>query len=132
MSTIVCGFDPTQYKSPQRVWDAKKRQYTDEWETPDKCELYLCDGRKIVVPKGFRYDKGSVPRWAWWLIPRDDRTGINAFKIHDYLYDAAQGRPLTRSEADQVMYELLRMGGMSWLRAQAAHKAVRMAVWKNW
>ncbi len=126
---LVCGFDPSQYKSPQRVWDAVERNYLDAWETQAPFEVYLCDGRKITVPKGFVYDKGSVPRLAWGLIPRDDRSGVIAFLVHDYLYET---QILSRKESDQIMYELLRAGGMSWFRSQAAYRAVRLAVWKNW
>lgn len=127
--TLVFAFNPEQYRSPQRVWDGDERRYLDAWETQAPFEVYLNDGRKIVVPKGFVYDKGSVPRLAWGLIPRDDRAGVIAFLVHDYLYES---KMTTRKEADQIMYELLRLGGMSWLRAQMAHKAVRMAVWNTW
>ena len=126
---LVFAFDPEQYKSPQRVWDEAEKRYLDVWETQAPFEVYLVDGRKIVVPKGFVYDKGSVPRLAWGLIPRDDRSGVIAFLVHDYLYET---KSTTRKEADQIMYELLRLGGMSWFRAQLAFQAVRAAVWKNW
>ena len=39
---------------------------------------------KITVPKGFKTDLASVPRFAWWFIAPFDvaRAGV----VHDYLY----------------------------------------------
>ena len=127
--SLVAAFNPEAYRSPQRVWDADKRQFIDEWITTGVTEVYLSDGRKITVPIGFQYDKGSVPRIAWPLMPRDDRSGVIAYQVHDWLYFTAE---TTRKEADQIMYELLRLGGMGWIRAQSAYRAVRAGGWLYW
>lgn len=130
---LVCAFDPEAFRSPQRVWDAKKRRYVAEWDTTAEFELILCDGRKIIVPNNFRYNKGSVPRIFWPLMPRDDSAGVIAWQVHDLLYDDKYRPPgFTRAEADQIMLELLIFGGMSEARALAAYYAVRSAFWKNW
>lgn len=126
---LVCAFDPKAYRSPQRVWDDERNCFIDAWMTTNTFDIYLCDGRHIVVPIGFIYDKGSVPRAAWPLIPRDDRSGTIAFLVHDYLYTE---KITTRKEADQIMYELLLAGGMSRFRASAAYRAVRAAFWNSW
>lgn len=129
MTDYVCAFDPKQYRSPQRVWDKALQQYTDEWETTAKFDVVLCDGDTITVPAGYRYNKGSVPRIAWPVIPRDDRAGVIAWQVHDYLYGV---KTIPRNIADRIMYELLIAGGMSRFRAQVAYRAVRAAFWKNW
>lgn len=128
---IVAAVDFSLYLSPQRVWDEDIRQHLDLWKTRGEFELILSDGRRITVPKGFVYNKGSVPRAFWWLMPRDDRTGGVAWQIHDLLYDKKLGRFLSRKEADQIMYELLLIGGMSKFRASLAYAGVRSAVWHD-
>lgn len=126
---LVFAFDPDKYRSPQRVWDSERKQFLDRWVTTASFTVYLTDGRTIVVPVGFEYDKGSVPRFAWPLMPRDDRSGVLAWLVHDYLYATHE---TTRQEADQIMYELLRAGGMGRIRASAAYRAVRLGGWSAW
>ena len=42
-------------------------------------------GLYIEAPSGFRTDLGSIPRWLWWLLPRDDPHWAAAFVLHDWL-----------------------------------------------
>tara|TARA_R110000850_G_scaffold228389_1_gene353306 strand:- start:468 stop:944 length:477 start_codon:yes stop_codon:yes gene_type:complete len=45
----------------------------------------LFDGNSVRIPKGFKYDKASVPRFLWSLMPPSgDDTA--AFLLHDYTY----------------------------------------------
>lgn len=126
---IVAAYDIGKYVSPRRVYCDKTKKLLDEWITISEFEVFLTDGRVIRVPPGFVYDKGSVPRLAWAIIPRDDRFGVVAFLVHDYLYVKKE---TTRKEADQIMYELLRSGGMSWIRSKLAHNAVWLGGWIGW
>lgn len=125
---IVSEYNFQNYRSPQRMWDEEKGRFIDEWMTTSDFNIRLTDGRVIHIPIGFVYDKGSVPRAAWFLVPRDDRSGIVAFLVHDWLYTEQE---TTRKEADLIMYELLRIGGMSKFRAKVVYYAVRGAVWRT-
>lgn len=126
--TLVASYNAEDYTSPQRIWDDTKKRFIDEWMTINEFNVLLTDGREIHIPLGFVYDKGSVPRLAWWMVPRDDRSGIVAFLVHDWLYTSQE---TSRKEADQIMYELLRDGGMRLLRAKAVYYAVRAAIWRT-
>jgi len=58
----------------------------------DKCfvttkdlRFNLSNGKTFWIPKGYRFDGASVPRFLWSLIPRiDDR--LLAVLLHDYMY----------------------------------------------
>lgn len=125
-------YDPRQYRSPQRVWDIEKQVYSNQWITIADFTVILPDGRTITVPKGFMYDKASVPRIVWWWLPRDDRHILIAALVHDYLYDTQkiEGEWIYRKEADQIFYDLLIQSGMRWSKAKAAYTAVRVGGWR--
>ena len=115
----------------QRIRDVESGQYVDQWITLEEVSLTIPDGRIITVPVGFVYDKASVPRIAWWWLPRDDRYVIDAALFHDYLYvtQKIEGEWIQRIEADQIFYGLMRQAGMRWTKAQLAYRAVRFGGW---
>lgn len=84
--------------------------------------IYQSDvlGREIVVPSGFDTDLESIPRWlpAAYAFLRE--TAAEAGVVHDYLYrdGAILSPPVTRAQADAVLYEAARLGAgriRSWL-----------------
>lgn len=125
-------YDPNTYPALKRVWDAENKRYLDIWETLEDFTMFLCDGRKIFIAKGFRYDKASSPTAFWWYLPRDDKHVIIAALVHDYLYtvQTIENYWIRRSEADQIFYELIRQAGMRWTKAVVVHRAVRLAGWR--
>lgn len=127
-------YDPQNYPALRRVWDVEKQAHTDDWETQTGFVMFLCDGRKLCIPAGTKYDKASSPRISWWYLPRDDKHVIIAALVHDYLYvtQKVEGQPIERSEADQIFYELLRQAGMRYTKAKIAYWAVRMGGWSFW
>lgn len=71
--------------------------------------------KNLRIPKGFRYDGASVPRWLWSLSGLS-RDGIHraAALVHDYLYENKGFQEndkheywLTRKEVDKVFREML-------------------------
>lgn len=116
-------YNARDYRSPQRVWDAETQSYLDLWRTVDDFTITLPAGTQIYIPAGFDYDKGSVPRPLWWWFPRDDRRAVIAVLVHDFLYDTGL---LSRKQADQIFYDLLRLEGMRWSKARAAWLGVRI------
>lgn len=125
-------YDPNHYPALKRVWDTDKRQFLDIWETLEDFTMFLCDGRKIFIAKGFQYDKASSPTAFWWYLPRDDKHVIIAALIHDYLYtvQTIQNHWIRRSEADQIFYELIRQSGMRWSKAVVVHRMVSSFGWR--
>lgn len=61
--------------------------------------VQLSDGSIVIIPKGFKTDLSSVPRWLWALKPPFGNFLLAAL-IHDYLYVNRIG---TRRTADREM-----------------------------
>jgi len=103
----------------------------DYFLTLNESRLGLPDGRVIIVPEGFKYDKASVPRAVWWYIPRDDAQIEQAAKFHDWLYEnqKIEGEWMTRKEADQIFLKILKSEGMRWSKRRMVYLAVRSGGW---
>lgn len=127
-------YDPLTYRSPNRVWNPEKLEFEDLWIYEHVFILTLPDGRSITINPPFVYDKGSVPDWVQGIMPRDDRRGIIAFLIHDWLYNKQkiEGIKIERSVADNILYGLMRQAGMGYFKAKAAYFSVRAAGWLPW
>lgn len=103
----------------------------DHFLTLKESRLGLPDGRVVVVPNGFDYDKASVPRMVWWYIPRDDAQIEQAAKFHDYLYrvQKIEGEWITRKEADKIFLMILKAEDMRFDKARVAYRGVRIGGW---
>ena len=81
-----------------------------------KIDIRRFGGKKnLTIPKGFRYDGASVPRWLW-SITGLSRDGIHrvAALVHDFLYENRGFQEnekheywLSRKEVDDVFREML-------------------------
>ncbi len=81
----------------------------------------------IVVPAGFATDLASVPRWLWWLFPRDDPQYAAAAVLHDYLYRWGIGAErFDRGTADAIFLEFMLILGVPTWKAWAMYAAVRL------
>jgi hypothetical protein len=91
-------------------------------DNPQEREIYLefyyyrSDGTIITVPKGFRTNFASTPRFLWWLLPPLDHYG-KASVIHDYLYRTPSVE-YTRKQADDILKE--------------ACEVLKVKKWKIW
>ena len=79
-----------------------------------------------VIPRGYITDFASVPRLFWTLIPPVADEIAEASIPHDYFY-TKDSDEVPRKFADECLKEIARVNGASWITAQAAHKAVRLA-----
>jgi len=90
-----------------------------------------------TVKAGFVFDFASVPRWLAWLYPAagdgESLYGL-ASLWHDWLYCHRKigDRPITRKEADDLFYEIMRYLGVSWWTASRMYRAVRVFGWLPW
>ena len=94
---------------------------------------YAADGYSITAPRGFVYDRASIPRVFWAVIDKDDLSNVPPL-FHDLLYRhggrleqklVMPYRTFERADVDDLFYELmLRTGVKSW-RAKLAYQAVR-------
>ena len=85
-------------------------------------------GDVFVIPKGFKTDLVSVPRWARGWIGRWERSAPAAV-LHDYLYVT---HSVSRGEADYLFWEALRDEGVRPFKAWVMHKAVRWFGRRGW
>jgi hypothetical protein len=88
---------------------------------------------KITVPKGFIYDRASIPAIVWPIISPDSLGNV-APLLHDYLYrhggklpktQVNPYRTFTREETDNLFLELMTKCEVTRWRRLAAHQAVR-------
>ena len=103
----------------------EKVEGADRWRL---LEPVLCPiGYTLVIPAGFTYDFGSVPKWCRWYIDNDTDGMAEASIFHDFLYDSVikPKHYSTKASADKLFYKLLRYYGMGYFRAQSAYLAVR-------
>lgn len=94
---------------------------------------YQYGAYKITVPKGFVYDRASIPRIFWVLVDKDSLSNV-APLFHDFLYRNG-GRPpqnlvlpyrtFTREDTDNLFFELMTKCGVDNWRRKAAYEAVR-------
>jgi Protein of unknown function (DUF1353) len=97
---------------------------------------------RITVPKGFVYDRASIPAIVWPIISPDSLGNV-APLLHDYLYrhggrlPRSQVRPyrtFSREETDDLFMELMTKCGVTGWRRMAAYQAVRTVsgfAWKG-
>lgn len=66
-------------------WGLKKIPWTKYWKINTEFVWYLDYKNKkqhIIVPKGFKTDFGSIPRWLWFIF---NPTQYISYIKHDYL-----------------------------------------------
>lgn len=72
----------------------------NNYELLEDVYFKLSNGFVIRIPKGYKWDLSSVPRFLWWLLPPDGDFQIGAL-IHDFLYE---NKLTSRKFADKEMY----------------------------
>lgn len=127
-------YDIREYESPKRLYDPESGELVDLWQYTKNMTLTFPDGRKVVSHIGDVTDKASIPRAAWWWLPRDDRHIVIAARFHDCLYERQEieGKPVTRLEVDKMFRSLMIQSGMRWTQANLAYIAVRAGGWVYW
>jgi len=90
----------------------------------------------IEVPKGFITDYATIPLWVpRWILDDDGPTIRGASVIHDYIYSDTCNLPLTRKQADSVLYRAMRDAGSSYFNAKTTYFIVRLfgrTYWNNY
>lgn len=94
--------------------------------------LFKHDDLEVLIPLGFAFDLSSVPRVIWPIISSFELS-IVAPLIHDYFYRFA-GRPVyhtpdrvvTRKEADDLFFYIMKKEAVPNWKSHAAYQAVRL------
>lgn len=99
------------------------------WETED-CLVYVSDiVTAIVIPKGFIFDKNSVPKYLRWIFPVSGRRSDYAAAVHDWLYSTEL---YPREVCDAIYLEIMQLSGVSAFRARSKYLAVKLFGGKVW
>lgn len=76
----------------------------------------------IVIFKGFITDWASIPRILWAILAPFDGPILVPSLVHDYLYESHE---VSRKEADDIFYNLLREAGVNVVTAFLMWSGVR-------
>lgn len=87
-------------------------------------------GRVYVVPEGFETDYASVPRVPVVYLLFGG-TAKRASVVHDWLY-SIHAVPITRREADAVLFRAMRASGKGWLHSACMWAGVRLGGTRHW
>jgi hypothetical protein len=129
---IIATFSKSTSKNPIDGVEVKQIGAGADYEVT-KDYTYQYGATKITVPKGFRYDRASIPRAFWVIIDKDSLSNV-APLFHDFLYRnggklpnnlVTPYRSFSREETDKLFLELMTNCGVDFLRRQAAYEAVR-------
>jgi hypothetical protein len=84
---------------------------------------FLDNDEEIIVPKGFRCDGSSIPRFFWRVCGAPtSHTNLRPGILHDYLY---RNKIFDRKKCDKIYYRALRSCGKSWIVAKLMYYALR-------
>jgi hypothetical protein len=87
---------------------------------------------KVDARKGFKTDFASIPRWipfvSAWLVGRAHYEAT----IHDWLYKTDSIPQVTRSQADSVLLEAMKVRGKPRVMRWTIYTGVRLGGWTAW
>ncbi len=83
---------------------------------------------KIVVPKGFITDLGSIPIMLQPIFPKDGKA-MFGYILHDYLYQMGL---FTRDESDDILEDAMHSLGVSYFRGKSVRIGLKIGGQKAW
>lgn len=89
----------------------------------------IVDNETFTIPEGFECDAASIPKFFWRIEQPINAKYLSAFVLHDWCYSS---HCVSRKKADKILYELLREAGMSWIKAKAIYRVVRLCGGSHW
>lgn len=89
-----------------------------EWQLIENCELF-----GVKIPKGFKTDGASVPKFLWWFI-HPAGLAFEAAVLHDYRHIEKPRMP--RKDIDREFFLNLRQSGIGRFRATIAWISIRL------
>jgi len=117
----------------QHILDSTK------WKVTNAAEYYSSRFNcNVIVIYPFQTDLASIPRFAWLLIPRDDKNIVEPAVFHDWLY-ANSGRVfrvgntnIPRKHCDRLLSDAMKLAGAQWWKRHLVYIAVRLGGSKPW
>jgi len=112
-----------------------------EWEVVEFFRYVSKEGWLVLVPEDFLTDLASIPQWLRSIFGVNKRETVGAV-IHDFGYRhkhvmlmnvfTQECRVLTRSEWDNMLKDVMILGGTMKIRWQAIFAGVRAGGWWTW
>lgn len=96
------------------------------WELIEEFYYHKDDKTSFEIPKGFKTDFASIPRFLWVFISptgKHDKAAV----LHDYLY---RTRKVTRRDADMLFLEGMTVQKVASWRKYSMFIAVRLFGWR--
>lgn len=91
--------------------------------------IYIDNKLIIKIPKGFKFNGATVPKWLNLLIPKFGYKYDRSVCLHDYLYF---GKKLSRKDSDKIFYKAMRAEKVNRNLAFIIYLAVRVFGRKSW
>jgi len=85
---------------------------------------------KFVIPKGFKTDLASIPKFMWWFIAPTDWGILVPAILHDWITRFHED--FIRLEADQLFREKMKDFKLGFIKRNLAYLAVRLFGWVAW
>jgi hypothetical protein len=124
--------------------DLRVEDITEGWDTqtlrllaPFKVYSQTLDA-VITVPEGFIFDGESIPSWLQGVVKPFGQSKRGAC-VHDYLYrfgayvaNNGERVAVSRAQADNVYFELVRAKGLPAWQANLRWGVLRLVGWSAW
>ena len=97
-------------------------------------ESDVLGGRIVKIPKGFIYDRESIPRWLPWIYAWLAGTASRAGAVHDFLTQThkVEDLPVERPMADATYYEAAGVDGNGRVKRWVKWLGVRVGGFRSW
>jgi len=82
------------------------------------------DGKLLVIPKGFRTDLATIPRFYWSILSPNKSELIAPSVLHDFLYSCSM--QYTRKEVDDIFYLALMKNHVGTYTSTKVYLAIRL------
>ena len=99
-----------------------------KWMTGSEIKHTLHNGKEITIPKYFKTDLSSVPRFLWWPLPPYGDFLLAAI-VHDYLY---VNQTESRSFSDKEMLIVSNKINKNKIDNYTRYFGVRLFGWYYW
>ena len=130
---IKCGWEISAHNVPVTLLLNKSEKYARvKYRWIALWKRKHDDGKvqeiKISVPKDFRTDGNSIPKWLYWL---GQKWGVSApaAVVHDKNYHDCTW---TREDADKCFYDMCLELGVSKWKASMMYRGLRAFGWMHW
>ena len=86
---------------------------------------YIGNGVDLLIPRGFKTDLASIPRFLWRVIAPFELS-LTGPIVHDWLYRTCGLGCYDREDVDRLFRDIMKDEGVSAWRREVAYRGVRI------